>query len=58
MNKGVEGLMTGSMRRSVLIKQWNSFPLLKKTDFHTVNEKLRLESYGSRILQSVMSEAP
>ena len=39
MNKGVEGLMTGSMRRSVLIKQWNSSPLLKKTDFHTVNKK-------------------
>lgn len=39
MNKGVESLMTGSMRRSVLIKQWNSSPLLKKTNFHTVNEK-------------------
>lgn len=39
MNKGVEGLMTGSMRQSVLIKQWNSSPLLKKTDFHTVYEK-------------------
>lgn len=57
MNKGVEGLMTGSMRRSVLIKQWNSFPLLKKNGF-SHSERERLELYGSRILQSVMSEAP
>lgn len=57
MNKGVEGLMTGSMRRSVLIKQWNSSPLLKKNGF-SHRERERLESYGSTILQSVMSEAP